>query len=118
MRIRHYLLRTVASWILLLAFVLLTHPQNLPVLFFVAPFILLFFALNNLWRLAAALVRRLSDRPDKAENRRLRLTACGGAVLFLIMQSLGQLTLRDVCTILAITIIGYLYIGRTRSGTA
>jgi len=116
MHVKRYAFRTIISWTLLLAFICLTHPQKLPVLFFIVPFVLLFMALVNLWGLVAALVHRFwGKNPSLTEKKRLRYTICGGMVLFVVLQSLGQLTIRDVITILAIAAVGYLYIGRSRS---
>jgi hypothetical protein len=115
MTIKHYILRTAASWIFLLGFMLLTEPQNLPVLLLIVPFVLLFVACSSLWKLVSAIVQHYRlERAAENRARRLRYTVCGGLVVLLVLQSLGQLTVRDVLTIAAIAVIGYLYIGRAR----
>jgi hypothetical protein len=81
----------------------------------IIPFVLLFVALMSLWSLVVPLLHRLFGQRGYAGSRRLRITVCGSLVLFIIMQSLGQLTLRDLLTIVAIAAVGYIYIGRSRS---
>jgi hypothetical protein len=110
------IVRTIAAWTALLAFMMISNPQHLPVILLIVPFILLFIALIMLWGLVVPLLRRLLGRRGYEGSRRLRITVCGSLVLLLIMQSLGQLTIRDFGTIVAIAVIGYLYIGRSRSG--
>jgi hypothetical protein len=48
--------------------------------------------------------------------RRLGAIVCVSAVLLLTLQSLGQLTLRDVLTVAGIVSIAYVYTGRLSSG--
>ncbi|HSX04848.1 MAG TPA: hypothetical protein VLF69_00020 [Candidatus Saccharimonadales bacterium] len=117
MRIRHYLIQTIVSWTLLLAFMMVARPQNLPVVLFIVPFVLLFMALMSGWGLAAELRRRSRNQFNQTPSYRLRITVCTGLVLLLVLQSLGQLSLRDVITILATLTVGYLYSGRSRSET-
>jgi hypothetical protein len=109
------LLRTGFAWICLTVFMMCTKPQNLPVLLLIVPFVLLFVALMSTWGLVVPVLHRLMGQRGYAGSRRLRVTVCGSVVLLIILQSLGQLTLRDLLTIVAIAIIGYLYIGRSRS---
>lgn len=115
MQIKKYLTRTIVAWVVLLAFMMVSRPQKLAVLLLIVPFVLLFTALVSSWSLIVAVLHRLSGKRTYAGNRRLRLTVCGSLVLCLILQSLGQLTLRDFFTIVAIAGLGYAYIGRSRS---
>jgi len=115
MDIRKHLIRTGIAWASLLGFMLLFRPQSLPVILLIVPFVLLFVALMSLWGLIVPLIRRVTGKRGYAGSRRLRITVCGSLVLLIILQSLGQLTIRDVGTILAIAVLGYLYIGRSRS---
>jgi len=112
---KKHLIRTCILWGLLLGFMMLTRPQKLPVLLLIVPFVLLFAALVYTWVLLVPLGRHLTGKRGYPGSRRLRLTVCGGLVLVLVLQSLGQLTVRDFCTIVAIAALGYLYIGRSRS---
>jgi hypothetical protein len=109
------IIRTSVAWAALLLFMTLSHPQHLPVFLLIVPFVLLFWALISLWGLVVPFLRRLVGKRGYSGSRRLRFTVCGSLVLLIILQSLGQLTVRDVGTIAAIAVIGYLYIGRSRS---
>lgn len=115
---KRQLLRTGVSWLALLVFMSLFQPSGLPVIVLIVPFVLLFVAFMSLWSLLQALYRRYLSREKPAIGRkRLGATVCGSAVLLILLQSLGQLTLRDVGTVAAIAIIGYLYVVRNRLGT-
>jgi len=47
-------------------------------------------------------------------HRQLGMAVCGSLVLLLVLQSLGQLTVRDVVTLLAILSLGYVYVARSQ----
>lgn len=114
MKLKQQALRTALTWGILGVFMLVSRPEKLPVVVLIVPFVLLFIALMSLAGLLQALYHRYGtrDRVDHLGRRRLRVTVCISLVLVLVLQSLGQLTLRDVATIVAIAIIGYLYVGR------
>jgi hypothetical protein len=107
------IIRAVALWLVLLIFMMLTTPQKMPVLLLVVPFVLLFAALMSTWVALVPIARRIVGQRGYAGSPRLRITICGSIVLILVLQSLGQLTLRDLITIIAIAVIGYVYIGRS-----
>lgn len=97
----------VATSIVLGLLLLLTDPRQLPSVVLILPFLLLFLILS----LTAAAV----SRPYIAvRSRRLRMSFTLGAfpVLLLVLQSLGQLTVRDTLAILALSAIAYFYISR------
>jgi hypothetical protein len=118
MNTKKQIIRTATIWVVLIGFMMLTQPQKLPVLLLVVPFVLLFAGLLNIWALLVPLTLRITGRRGYQGSKRLRYTVCGSLVLLAVMQSLGQLTLRDVGTIIAIAVIGYVYIGRSRSQLA
>jgi hypothetical protein len=109
------IIKVITPWLLLLGFMMLSQPQKLPVLLLIVPFVLLFVALMSTWAVVVPALHRLLGKRGYAGARRLRVTVCGSAVLLIILQSLGQLTLRDMITIGAIAVLGYLYVGRSRS---
>jgi len=111
MNLKHQLLYTASVWLLLLAFLGLSEPSKLPVVMLIVPFLLLFSALYSLWGLLQQAGVRYFGRGRI--GRRLRMTVCISAVLLLVLQSLGQLSVRDVVTVMAIVVVGYLYLGRT-----
>ena len=113
MKLSRQLIYTMASWLILGMFLIFTQPDKLPVVFLIAPFLLIFAALYSLW----VILRRFGMRYTRRErHRHLGVAVCTSVVLLLVLQSLGQLTLRDVMTVAAIVIIGYTYLGRIRLG--
>lgn len=90
-------------------------PDKLPVVLLILPFVLLYVAIYASWVLLDMLHGRFLAKEGKnREHKNLGRTISLCIVLLLILQSLGQLTLRDVLTVFAIVIIGYLYLARSR----
>ncbi len=119
MNIRQKILRAIAAWAVLLLFMAFLQPQRLPVVVLIVPFVLLFAAFFALWDLVAALqIKYVSRMATGSLHRRLGATISMSVVLLLVLQSLGQLTMRDVVTLLAAVLIGYLYLARNRFGTS
>lgn len=117
MKIRQKLIRLFGTWIILLIFLGLFRPQNLPVVVLIVPFMLLFAALYTAWDLAVALrIRFLLHAESGNMHRQLGFAICMSAVLLLILQSLGQLSTRDVVTLVAIVSLGYVYLVRNKFG--
>jgi len=111
MNLKRHATYMVLSWSLLGAFLLLSNPNELPVVVLIVPFLLLFVALYSVWNIVRELGAHYSMQSKP--RRHLGLAVCISAVLLLVLQSLGQLTLRDVVTVAAIVIVGFLYLGRT-----
>lgn len=114
MTTRYALGKTGVIWILLVACMLLSQPNKLPVVLLIVPFVLLFVALYSLWQLATVLRARVTGHAVVAPHRRLGVAVTASAVLLLVLQSLGQLTFKDTATVIAIVIIGYIYSGRVQ----
>jgi len=114
MSLKQQLLRTILTWASLGVFLAISTPNKLPVVFLIIPFVLIFAATYTLWNLIQqARIRYLvRGRP----HRRLGVVVCTCIVLLLVLQSLGQLTLRDVITLAAIVFLGYVYVGRVGFG--
>ena len=115
MKLKQQILRTFAAWGALLLFMILFEPTKLPVVVLIVPFILLFSALYTLWNLVNMLRMRFFTKQTWQPSRRLGLSLCLSTVLLLVLQSLGQLTFRDVITVLAIVVLGYVYMARNLS---
>jgi hypothetical protein len=98
----------VSSCLLLLAILFLTtDPSHLPSLFLIAPFLIIFLIIFLLvWIFA---------RTRMLHSKAMRVSAlCAGTpVLLLVLQSIGQLTFRDVFTLAALFGIAYFYISKT-----
>ena len=115
MNLKHQTYKTTLAWAGLLAFMTLFRPNSLPVVVLIVPFILMYLALFSLWRLAGMLRSRYFLRSSVwSPHPRLGMAVCGSFVLLVVLQSLGQLTIRDVVTVTAIVCLGYLYMARSR----
>lgn len=105
----------LAAWVVLGLFMSVSTPEKLPVILLIVPFILLYIALYASWSLLDMLHGRYFVKEGKQkQHKSLGRTVSICVVMLLILQSLGQLTLRDVLTVFAIVVIGYLYLGRSR----
>lgn len=102
---------TALAWAALAGFLCLTDPGRLPVVVLIVPFVLLFAATYGSW----TLVQRFSIK-YLARGRphvHLGVGLCASGVLLLVLQSLGQLTLRDVLMVAAIVGLGSVYVNRS-----
>jgi len=97
-----------ASLAILLLLFITTDPTKVPSFILVLPFILIFVVL------VCALVLGLRWR-GMSTTRSLRVGALSAAVplTLLVLQSIGQLTVRDLLTIAALFLLSYFYIART-----
>ena len=84
-----------------------TNPTQLPSWLLVVPFILLFSAI---WSISFSNFR--SHGLSRLRSVRLSLVLAGLPVSLLLLQSIGQLTVRDIMTILAFFALAYFYISR------
>lgn len=98
----------------------LFRPDSLPVVVLIVPFVLIYAALYYLWGLVSVAAARLlagvqgaRGAPDRPRSR-LGMAVSASLVLLVVLQSLGQLTLRDVLTLAGIIALGYLYVARSR----
>ena len=115
MSVKRQLVRTGVAWGALLAFMAVFQPAKLPVVGLIVPFVLLFWAFYGVWNLLNLLRTRYFARQTWQPSRRLGLAVCLTAVFLIVLQSLGQLTVRDVLTVLAILLLGYAYVARNLS---
>lgn len=98
---------TSVGSIILLVFLLATDPQRLPSVLLIVPFILLFIIIAC----GVALIPGLRGLPSS------RMVKVGGTVaavpvLLLVLQSLGQLTVRDVLAVVVLFGVAYFYMSR------
>lgn len=116
MNIKHQLKRTAAAWTPLLVLFMFLKPGQVPVVLLIIPFILLFLGLYNVWLLLVMSWRLVLSRPGDvpASKKRLGFVISLILVLLVIIESLGQLTARDVLTLVLLAAIGYFYITRYR----
>ncbi len=114
MGLKRQSLRTIIAWGVLVGFMMLFQPDKLPVVGLIVPFVLLFWSFYNLWILFGMAHARYfpTDKTRKPRNH-LGMALCASGVLLLVLQSLGQLTVRDVVTVVASVVLGYLYLTRS-----
>jgi ABC-type transport system involved in multi-copper enzyme maturation permease subunit len=100
-----------------LVFLFITNPQNLSPIFLILPFILLFLCL-----LLAGIYTTVSlTRPGHTTITRkkiLLIAFCAAyPILLLLLQSIGQLSPRDVVTLTLLLLISGFYVSKTNLGT-
>jgi hypothetical protein len=98
---------------ILLLLIISTEPSRLPSALLVLPFLLIL----GLILLIFVTVLRWRGLP-MAKSMRLGLIAASLPMLILVLQSLGQLTLRDLLTIVALFAITYFYLSRVTRQTS
>ena len=98
----------VLSSLMLLGIFLLTDPQQLPSVFLIAPFVLLFI---SFFSFVVFLLGTLS-RITKPTGLKIGFTLAFLPVILLVLQSLGQLTIKDLLAIFALFGVAYFYIAR------
>ena len=109
--------KPLVFWGLLLLLMTLTRPSQLPVLFLIVPYALLWGAL---FYTTTMILERMMAAPGKvARSTRIRhiavINATGG-LCFVALQSIGQLTPRDVIVVSLLIVIGYFYFNRNHKG--
>ncbi|HET7302310.1 MAG TPA: hypothetical protein VFI74_03205 [Candidatus Saccharimonadales bacterium] len=97
----------IISATLLLMLTLTTDPTKLPSVLLIVPFVLL---ATMLWSSAFLILRSVGV--TRARSIRLGLVIAGLPAGLLILQSIGQLTIRDVIVIFTFFGIAYFYIAR------
>lgn len=114
MNIKNRIIKTIISLALLIVVLVSLNPNKVPVVFVILPFVLIFFTTLNLWQLMLSLKNR--GKEENAEFNKQTSVAAGLLVtLIVVLQSIGQLTLRDVGTLLLLFVLGYFYIVRMRT---
>ena len=104
---RSFIVAIVSSTILL-AFLLVLDPSTLPSFLLVVPFILMFVVLSLVFYEGLILLRF-----DRLTARKLAILCASLPVLLLVLQSVGQLTFRDVLVLFLLSVVAWFYIART-----
>lgn len=105
---RSRLITIVMSLLLFFVFISLTNPQEINLLAILIPFILLGVALYNLITVTVKVFLRKATKKNK-----LRLFALVGTAIlvnFVLLSSIGQLTLQDTVLTVLITVVGGFYL--------
>jgi hypothetical protein len=95
------------SSIILLLILLTTNPKHLPSTFLIIPFALVFAILSA----AVAFVVKYFGA-SKTTGIKVGLASASMPVLLLVMKSLGQLTIRDVLSLVVLFVVAYFYTSR------
>lgn len=108
--------RLLASILIVCGIVLLfvtTNPEHLPAAVFIGFFILFYVLCYSLLSLAGMLLCRLEIlRWDKKRVNRTAYAVACLPVFLLVLQSIGQLTLKDILLSIGLFALLYLYFGR------
>ncbi len=99
-------------WLALIVFMSISHPAKIPAIGLIVPYVLLYAA--SFYTLKAIVEHRGDARTDstKSVKGKVPITLSTILVILVAMQSIGQLTLRDVIAVFFVVIIGYFYIHR------
>lgn len=101
----------VVSGLLLGLLLCSTEPTHLPSAVLIVPYLLIFCVLT------ALISYLVSIRSGVYGRQQVRIGAFGAALptLLLVLQSVGQLTMRDALTIVAVFVIAYFYLAKRRA---
>lgn len=103
MRIKIKLL--LASLTAFFIFLVFTNPETLPSVILVVPFLLLFTVFTLLFEI-------ILDKITRRKSMAVVLLLSGFLIIMLALQTLGQLTLRDIIMVTALFSVAFLYIYR------
>lgn len=106
--------KAIVYWIALGFFMSVTRPANLPIWGLIIPFVVLYFALSYTLRTVIEYSTQVSPHVRKLEKW-LPAIASLSVVMILALQSIGQLSLRDVFAVVLLVLVGYFYVNRNGS---
>jgi hypothetical protein len=89
-----------------------TDPSRVPSFILIIPFLLLFAAL---FLFSTTMLQW--QGMGKARSMRLSALFAGIPILLLVLQSIGQLTVRDVLTIAVLLFVSYFYVTRATASS-
>lgn len=98
-------------YLVFIGFMLFTDPQKLPIVWLLLPFVLLFLALYLTAKFVLVNVRKNSTNKN---NTVIASIIAGAPCLVLLLDSVNQLTVRDVFLIIVLAIFGMFYAGRIK----
>jgi hypothetical protein len=107
---KRFVLYMIGMLLLLVAVLCGTDPRRMPSFMLIVPFVGLFMLLIG--GISFVLRRRGLSR---SKSIRMASFLAGLPIILLVLQSIGQLTPRDVITILALFVISYFYVSRANT---
>jgi hypothetical protein len=100
-----------------IGFLVLTNPQTLAPIVLIVPFILFFLSLFFAVIFVTTVITKTDQPTIKRKSFLFSILLAGYPVMLLLLQSIGQLSLRDVITLTLLFGVSALYIGRSSFGT-
>lgn len=90
-----------------------TSPDNVPSAAFIGVFIMIYGILYSLFTLVGLMLRHFGVIEWSSNRvRQTALAVAGYPVFLVVLQSIGQLTVRDVILVTGFSILAYLYVSR------
>ena len=114
MNMRKEAIRTTLIWGTLLILMLFTRPASLPVYLLSLPFVILGFGIYNLWRLLMMVYAR-AGKNQIVLSRRQRAAGIAISLLSVViigLQSIGEMSFRDIITVTLFALGAYFYFVR------
>ena len=107
--------RTALIWGILIIFMLFTRPVNMPVYILFIPFIMLAFGVFSLWQLIIMIYTHAGGKKDGELSRKQRAAGISVSLLSVViigLQSIGEMTPKDVITVSLLALGAYFYFVR------
>lgn len=107
---RRTLAWAATAWAALVLFLMLTNPSKLPVSFVVVPYLLFLAALWLSW---SAFCNQIFAHLDKGRTtRKFGHVVAVAAMVCMALQSIGQLSIRDMTVVVLVCLLGFFYVHR------
>ncbi len=107
------LIHIVISWSLLIAFLLITKPEHLPVPLLIVPYVLFAVALYMTTRSIMNAYKPVSNNRKQRRNV-LTMLVVATVVICIGLQSIGELAPRDLVIVALFSALAYFYMIRGR----
>ena len=108
-------IKAALIWGILIVFMLFTRPANMPVYILFIPFLLLGFGVFTIWQLLVVIYTHHGNKREGTLSRRERAAGIAISILAVIivgLQSIGEMTPRDVITVSLLALGAYFYFVR------
>ena len=102
--------RVVLVVLLLVAMLFLTNPERLPLVFLILPFVLIFILF---WIILDMVLARKSEGLVPKNKKVIVVIMASVPVLLLVLQSIGQLSIRDLLIIIGLSAGLVFYFAKT-----
>lgn len=107
--LRRYSIACIVSIGLFILFIRMTNPSDIPTIFYIAPFLIMFVAVFSFVMLAGAVFVKLQLLSiSRGLLKRLSTLVALYTVFLVLLKSIGQLTARDV--VIGLILVTFLYV--------